>query len=76
MFISPQDCLGIFEVSLRLPGILCCGVSLPGHQVLPLASCSTVGQDPVQFELLLSANEVTRGVGVVRAMFRRLPIGR
>jgi hypothetical protein len=30
-FISPQDCLRVFEVSLGFPGILCCGVSFLGY---------------------------------------------
>jgi hypothetical protein len=60
--ISLQDCLCMFEVLLGFPGILCCGVSFPGHQVLPSALCPTMGQDPVQFELFFSANKVPRRI--------------
>jgi hypothetical protein len=74
--ICPQDGLHMFEVSLGLPGVFCCGVPLSGYQVLPPAFCSAVGQDLVQFKLLFSADKVTRGVRIVRAVFCCLLIGR
>jgi hypothetical protein len=58
----------VFEVSLGLPGIFGCGVSFPGHQVLPSDLYPAVGQALVHFELLFSTDKVTRGVRIVQAI--------
>jgi hypothetical protein len=75
LFISKEDCFGMFQFLFRDPGIFFGRISFPSDQIKAVVKGTSVTNDPKYFEFLLTLNKVRRCGGEVRTMYGIFAIG-